>query len=51
MYKKSRFCLFFLFAVLCTLGLSSCSCVLQTHQLALDMAKVYDATVILHDAV
>ena len=32
-------------------GLSSCSCVLQTHQMALDMAKEYDAIVVLHDAV
>ena len=36
---------------LAAVGLCSCSCVLQTHQMALDMAKEYDAIVILHDAV
>ncbi|MBR3927081.1 MAG: hypothetical protein IKJ58_09985, partial [Akkermansia sp.] len=36
---------------LAAMGLSSCSFVLQTHQMALDMAKEYDAIVVLHDAV
>ena len=36
---------------LAAVGLSSCSFVLQTHQKALDMAKEYDAIVVLHDAV
>lgn len=47
--RRPHFVCFLLLSVLWVPGLSSC--VMQTHQVALDMAKEYDAIVILHDAV
>ena len=48
MKKRFSICILLL-AILSVLGLESC--VMQTHQLALDVAREYEAIVILHDAV
>lgn len=49
MYKNYPCYICLLFAVLCTMGLSSC--VLQTHRRVLDTAMAYDGIVVLDNAV